>query len=155
MAKYKSDPNMMGKRRVFSQEKFDKYDIPARKKVKEALGDFIDENPDIYKQDLVINDLECKYKFIEVQVCAAWVGEKYPYDKLTLYERKSCYGPDTLFLTLNYNFNRGLIFSVPDFKELKLRRIKKYGREFVYDIPWHRVMAVSIDEMDAEVIKMY
>jgi len=155
MSKYIYNPNLKGKHRAFNQEMFNKYDIPARKIVKEKLGEFVIDNPDEFKQDLVITDENCKYKYIEIQVCINWINDKYPYDKVYLHERKSCYGEDTLFITLNKDMTRAQIFSSKGLGDMNLRRIKKYSREYVYDIPWHRVLPVLIDELDTSVINLY
>lgn len=82
MSKYIYNPRLKGKHRVFSQEMFDKYDVPARDKIKRVLTDFVSDHPDDKKQDLVINDPECKYKYLELQVCPSWIGETYPMKKL-------------------------------------------------------------------------
>ena len=155
MSKYVCNYNLQGKHKAFDQRLYDKYDVPARDKIKATLCDFVIDNPDIYKQDLIITDVNCKYKYIELQVCSSWIGDKYPHDKVFIYERKSVYGEDTLFLTLNYDLSKGYIFSAKCLKDIKPRRIKKYGREFVYDIPWNKIMPVLIDELTAETIKMY
>jgi hypothetical protein len=154
MGKYIYDPTIKGKHRAFSQEMFDRYDVPAREVIKKALNDFVIDNPDIYKQDFVINDIDCKYKFMEIQVCKCW-NDQYPYDKVTIYERKSHYGPDTLFLTLNNTLTKCLIFNVLNFKDMKPRRLKKYSREYVYDIPWCRILPVNICELEPDVVKLY
>src|SRR5947209_7602699 len=80
---------LKGKIKKFDQKLFDKYDIPARTIVKEKLGALVYDNPDIYGQDLVLNDKECKYKYIELQVCASWItDDDYPFKKPFVYERK-------------------------------------------------------------------
>jgi len=155
MSKYIYNPRLKGKHRVFSQEMFDKYDIPARDKIKRVLTDFVSDHPDDKKQDLVITDPECKYKYLELQVCPSWIGETYPYEKVTVYERKSHYGEDTLFLTLNHDLSKGHLFNVKNFKEMTPHRLKKYSREFVYDIPWNRVMTVYIDDLTSDLINLY
>ena len=48
----------------YVQKMHDKYDIPARKKLLEVLGDFIEEHPDPYKQDFIIKSDTCKYKYL-------------------------------------------------------------------------------------------
>jgi len=149
------DPRIKSQRSRFNQKLFEKYDVPARKKLKETLGDFIEENPDPYKQDFIITSDTCKYKFLEVQVCAAWINEKYPMDTVWVYSRKSVYPSDTLFITLNKNLNYGYIFDADSFKNLKPRRLKKYSREMVYDVPWGRVMKISMDTLDKETVELY
>lgn len=155
MKQYVNDDNLKGKRKIFSQELFDKYDLPAREVIKNALKEFVADNTDIYMQDLIITDPEFKYKYIELQVCADWIGVNYPHDSVYVYERKHRYGDDTLFITLNKCMSKGFIFDAKSFKDLKPRRIKKYGREFVYDIPWNRIMPFIVSNLNIDLIKMY
>jgi len=145
----------IGKKNPFNEGLFDKYDIPAREKIKNILKEFVIDNPDIYAQDLIITDPTCKYKYLELQVCATWVGDKYPFDKIFVYERKRRYNNDTLFLTLSKHFDKGYIFDADSFKDAPPRRIKKYSREFVYDVPWNKVMHVYVDNLEKEEILMY
>ena len=51
--------------KLFDEQLFNQYDKPPRRKLKEILGNFVSDNPNIYKQDLIINSKTCKYKFIE------------------------------------------------------------------------------------------
>ena len=147
--------NMKGIHKKFDKILFNKYDIPAREKIKKFLGSFVCDNPDPYKQDFIITDENCKYKYIEIQVCTNWLGEKFPFDNVFIYERKYHYGEDTLFITLNKNLTKGLIFDASSFKKSKPRRLKKYSREYVYDVPWYRILPFAVDCLDIEVIKLY
>ena len=134
----------------------EKYDTPARDKIKEILGDFILDNPNIYEQDMIINSkTKCKYKFLELQVCSSWVNDKFPYPKLYIFARKARYGEDTLFLTINKWLTQGYLFDAKSIKGVKPRRVKKYSRMFVYDVPWHRATPVYFDELDPETITSY
>ena len=155
MVKYVYDPSLTGKHSMFDRKLYEKYDLPARDKLKEKLGEFIRDNPDIYKQDLIITDGEFKYKFIEIQVCTKWVSTKYPFDKVYIYERKGRYGNDTLFITLDRFMTRGMVFDAESFKDIQPRRLKKYSREFVYDIPWHRILPFTLEELSPELLNMY
>lgn len=154
--KYKNDPNLVGKRHIFDQTMHDKYDIPARKKVIEILGeDVVKNNPDIYQQDLIITCGDCKYKYLELQVCADWIAEKYPFPNVFVYERKAKYDNDTLYLTLNRHLTRAKLFDRKSFCD-KPRRLKKYSREFVYDIHHYRVIDIyDINDLDEDLICIY
>jgi hypothetical protein len=152
---YKDDDRIPGKRRKFDQKLHDYYDPPAREKIKNMLGDFVEEHPDKYKQDFIIKSDKCKYKYLEVQVCSTWIHEKYPFEKLWVYARKSLYGEDTIFITLNRMLTRGYIFDAASLKDVKPRRLKKYSREFVYDVPWHRVMEIYVPYLDKETVESY
>jgi hypothetical protein len=154
--KYTNDKNLVGKRRIFDQNLFDKYDIPAREKIKIALTDFVIDNPDIYQQDLIITDPEyTKYKYIEIQVFTYWNDNNSPTNGVFVYERKAKYELDTLFITLNKNMTTCLIFDAQSFKLSKPRRLKKYSREFVYDVPSHRIVTVSLEKLTPKFIKMF
>lgn len=157
MGKYIFDSSLHGKHSVFNQKLCDKYDIPARDIIKQKLGDFVSDNPNIYEQDLIITDNNSKYKYIELQVCSKWVSDKYPFDHVYVYERKYKYGSTTLFITLDKFMTQGVIFDAQSFhyKNAKPRRLKKYSREFVYDIPWNRILPFTMDELSSELINMY
>lgn len=154
MKKYIFDNSIKGKHKVFDQGLCDKFDKPAREKIKNILGDFVIDNPNIYAQDLVINDPTYKYKYLELQVCANWI-ENYPYEKVFIYERKFHYDIDTLFITLNKDLSKGFVFDAQSFKLSKPHRFKKYAREFVYDVPWNRIMQVCLDDFDIQTLKLY
>lgn len=146
---------MKGVCRKFNKKDFDKYDTPARKVVKDKLGDYVQDNPNIYKQDMLIPSPNCRYNFLEIQVCAGWVEEEYPFDTVYIYERKAVYDSDTLFLTLSSNLKYGFLFEYNSIKKITPRRLKKYSREFVYDIPWSKVLKVYIEHLDKETLELY
>jgi len=150
----KSKEKPVGKIKKFDPILYEKYDIPARNIVKEKLGTHVQDNPDIYEQDMILDIPGCKYKYLELQVCTKWVGDKYPYDKPFVYARKKLFSEDTLFLIFDKHMTCGLLF---DKKSLlpKPRRLKKYSRSFVFEVPWHRVLSIDLDEFDIEVIKVY
>ena len=150
MGKYKIYPGVKGKVQQFNEELLKKFDEPARKKVKEVLGDFVIDNPDPYAQDMIIKSDNCKYKYLELQVCNQWITEPYPYARVYIYARKIKYDNDTLFLTLSKNMQWGYLFDTSEIKkyDIQPRRFKKYSREFVYDIPWHRVTKVYMKTLD-------
>lgn len=150
---YKS--NLQGKHKKFDKILYEKYDLPAREKIKQILGPFIHDNPNLYEQDFIINSEKCKYKYLEIQVCTNWVNEKYPYKNLYIYETKARFDDNTLFLTFNKFLTRGYIFDAISFKDSKPHRIKKYSRYFVYYIPWNKVLQVYIDNLDKETFEMY
>lgn len=133
----------IGKRCKFSQKHFDRYDIPARRVVKEVFGKYIKDNPDKYGPDMIITHPDCKYKFLEIQVCASWKDE-YPFKTVFLYSRKMRYGEDTLFLTLDNNLLRGYLFNNKMIDRKKPRRLKKWSRIFVYDVPWCSVSEIIL-----------
>lgn len=150
----KTSLSLYGLHSSFSQKMHDKYDIPARAKLKEILGDVLLDNPNIYEQDMIINIPDCKYKYLEIQVCTTWITPTYPHKSLYVYERKGKYGADTLFITMNKILTRGIMFS-RDSLEDKPRRLQKYSREYVYDIPWHKSVEISIEYLDSLTFTMF
>lgn len=156
VTKAKSNENKyVGKHPKFNQQLFNKYDIPARKKIKDQLGDFVEENPDIYKQDFVITDPTCKYKFIEVQVCPSWKNGIYPYKRPFIHARKSVYGDDTLFITLNYEMDQVFMFCSKSAINCKPRRMKKWSREYVYDVEWCQTIKTILKNITPDLIEIY
>lgn len=144
---YNNRSNVVGLVRKFDEKLFNRYDIPARDKIKSVLS-FVTDNPNPLKQDLVINLNTCKYRYLELQVCSTWVNEKYPHKNVFIYSRKINYPSDTLFLTLNKNLKYGFLFDTVNVNRNKPKRLKKYSREFVYNIPWADIVQVSIDNLD-------
>jgi len=153
-SKYYYNPKIKGKHKKFDTKLWAKYDVPARKKIKEILGDIVKDNPNEVMQDLIINLPKCKYQFLELQVITNWIHD-YPYQTLYIYETKGKYGYDTLFLTLNKNMTEGYLFDRKSFAEQEPRRLKKYSRLFVYDIPWNKVAKIYTDSLDKESILFY
>ena len=150
----KSDVPKIHYTKKFDQKMHDKYDIPARNKLKEILGDIVSENPNIYGEDMILNIQGCKYKYIELQVCATWMGEKFPHKLPYIYERKIKFSKETLFLIFNKSLTEGLLFS-RDSITGEPRRIKKYSREFIYEIRWNNIMRVYLETLTPELIMLY
>lgn len=158
MSKYIYDPNLVGKHSRFNKELCDKYDLPAREKIIKVLGeDFVKNNPDDKKQDLIIisNKEGFKYKYIELQVCTNWTSDKFPYPNVYIYERKKIYGNDTLFITLNRNMTKGFLFDGDSYDINLPQRLKKYSREYIYPIKWSKVMPIIIDTLTKEDLEVY
>jgi hypothetical protein len=140
----------------FSSKLLEKYDVPAREKLKVILQDFIQDNPNVYMQDFIINEkYKCKYKFLEIQVCASWVEDKFCFANLWVYARKTKYDKDTLFLTLSRDLKKGYLFNYASIKQDKLKRLKKYSREIIYDVDWDKALLVYIDTLDVDTMLFY
>ena len=154
MSKYFTNYKLKGKHKRFDEKLYKKYDIRAREKIKNKLGDYIKDNPDIYKQDFIILDKDSYYKYLEIQVCSGWTTGKYPYDNVFVYERKSLYDGNTLYLTLNNILTEGLLFDRDSLGE-KPRRLRKNSREFVYDILWNMILPIHIGTLSKQIIKSY
>ena len=144
----------IGKIKKFNPILYDKYDTPARDKIKEKLNGYVQDNPDIYKEDMILNIPSCKYKYLELQVCTHWITDKYPYPNAYVYARKKLFSDDTLFLILDKHMTNALLF---DKKSLlsEPKRLRKYSRIYIYEVPWHRIMMISIDDLDIDILKMY
>ena len=148
-------PKMVGLIKKFDQKLCNKYDLPARNIVKKQLGEEnIIDNPDIYAEDMIICNPECKYKYLELQVCVAWKEDKFPYSNPFVYERKAHFSSDTLFLIFNKWMTKGLIFSRNALYK-KPRRLKKYSRNFVYEVPWNKVLPICLCSLDMDVLNIY
>ena len=139
----------------FSQELLEKFDAPARQKMKEILPNYLEDNPDKYGADLLIKSDKCKYKYLELQVCTRWKEEKYPHSSIFIWERKGKYNNETLFLTLNRDFTMGYMFDISKVDKENPRRYKKYCREYVFDIPWNQVMLIHIPFLTKEIIEEF
>lgn len=148
------EPRQIGKIKKFDQKLYDKYDIPARIKLKQLLPGYVFDNDDIYGEDMKLNIPGCKYKFLELQVCVKWISDKFPYERPFVYSRKAGFSDDTLFLILDKHMTCGLIFDKKSIYE-KPRRLKKYSRYFVYEVPWNRVLPVNFDDFDFNTVCLY
>lgn len=146
MSKWTKIKNIKGCVKKYSDTLMKKYDEPIRNKLKNILGNFIKDNPDIYQQDFIITNSKCRYKYLEVQICSRWIND-YPYDKLFVYARKLKYSDDTLFLTVSKNLMYGYVFRQIDIDK-KPKRFKKYSREYIYNIPWNKTFKVNINYLD-------
>ena len=49
-----------GKHKYFDQRMSDYFDTPARNRIKEVLGEFVEENSDKFGQDFIIKSENCK-----------------------------------------------------------------------------------------------
>lgn len=146
---------VIGKIKKFDQKLYDKYDTPARNIIKNMLKEYVSDNPNIYGEDMILNIPDCRYKYLELQVCTNWLDEdKYPYDCPFVYARKANFDDKTLFLILNRNMTKGLIFNRKSLSP-KPRRLKKFSRYFVYDVPWHCVMQLYMQDLTSDALKLY
>lgn len=134
----------------FDQKLFDKYDIPARNIIKNKLGDFVLDNPNIYGEDLIIKNDKCKYKYLEIQVYAEW-DIKFPYTYPFIYARKMRYSEDTLFVVLNKNMTKCILFNRKSVSNHS-KRIRKYSREIINLIPWNAVLQIEIEDLTNDII---
>ena len=65
MSKYYYNSRLKGKHKVFDEDLYEKYDIPARETLKKRLGDFVADHPNKKKfpnQKIIIVDVE-GYKY--------------------------------------------------------------------------------------------
>lgn len=144
----------VGKQKKFDTTLYNKYDIPLRELIKEKLKDNVKDNDNIYDQDLIINDKDCKYKFMELQVCTQWIHDKFPYNEPYIYERKIKFSKDTLYIISNRHMDKLLIFD-RESVNAKPQRIKKFSRTFVYSVPWNRILHCPVESLDMDTINMY
>jgi len=145
---------MLGKIKKFDQKLYDRYDIPARDILKQKLGDKIKNNPDIYGEDMIFDDPECKFKYLEIQVCAEWIGDKYPHEKPFVFERKGHFDDKTLFILFDKHMKKGFLFEKTALEE-KPVRTKKYSRFFKYQVPWSRIVSFYTEHFSMEDIYIF
>ena len=144
-----------GRKSNFDIKLFYKYDIPAREVVNKYFGESVMDNPNPLAPDLLILDKDSNYKYLELQVCTKWVN-KFPYDNVYIFERKVKYGLDCLFLVLNRSMTEGYVFDIRSLQFQKPRRIKKYSRDFVFDIPWKSCIKISLEnDLADDILKYY
>ena len=134
---------MLGKIKKFDQALYDKYDIPARELLKSKLGDKIKDNEDIYAEDMIITDESCRFKYLEIQVCAEWINN-YPHPKPFVFERKGHFHDNTLFILFDKHMTRCYLFSKTALNKEPVRT-KKYSRYFKYEVPWSCVTLVYME----------
>ncbi len=140
---------LLGKIKKFDEVLFNKYDIPARDLMKEKLGEKVKDNPDIYGEDLIIDDPNLSFKFLELQVCAEWIGEKYPHPKPFVYERKGHFDDATLFILFDKHLTKALFFSKKMLNK-EPKRKKKYSRFFIYEIEWKYVVEYYMENFSID-----
>ncbi len=148
-----SKSKLCGKIKKFDINLYDKYDVPARESIKKQLGGNVMDNPDIYAQDMILKIENCKYKYLELQVCCNWINE-YPYEEPYIYERKYHFSKDTLFLIFNKKMTKVLMFDKNSINSTP-HRIKKYSKTFVYNIPWRHILQFNIEDLSTESIMIY
>lgn len=144
---------LKGKIKKFDQKLYDLYDVPSREILKEKLGSCVSDNPDIYAEDMILNLENCKYKFIELQVCATWLN-LYPHQQLYVYERKAKFSENTLFILFDKHFKKGYLFDRSSLID-KPERIKKYSKTFIYYIKWYKTLFFKIEDLNCDLIKKY
>ena len=145
---------MLGKIKKFDEKLYNKYDIPAREILKNKLGDKIKDNPDIYAEDMIIDDIDCKYKFLEIQACADWIGEKYPHNKPFVFERKGHFNDKTLFILFDKHLTKALLFAKTSLETIPVRT-KKYSRYYKYEVLWNKVVTVHMENFSIEDIYLF
>jgi hypothetical protein len=145
---------MLGKIKKFDEKLYNKYDIPAREILKNKLGDKIKDNPDIYAEDMIIDDIDCKYKFLEIQACADWIGEKYPHNKPFVFERKGHFDDKTLFILFDKHLTKALLFAKTSLEKIPVRT-KKYSRYYKYEVPWNKVITVHMENFSIEDVYLF
>ena len=145
---------MQGKIKKFDEALYNKYDIPARDLLKKKLGDKIKDNPDIYAEDMIIDDILCKYKFLEIQACAEWIGDKYPHDKPFVFERKGHFNDKTLFILFDKHMKKALLFAKTSLEPTPVRT-KKYSRFFKYEVQWNKVCTIFMENFSMDDIYLF
>ena len=103
---------------------------------------------------MIIEDNECKYKFLEIQACAEWIGDKYPHEKPFVFERKGHFSDKTLFILFDRHMTKGYMFAKTSLMCTPVRT-KKYSRFFKYEVPWHKVTTVYMENFSMDDIYLF
>lgn len=143
-----------GKVSVFDEKLHEKYDIPARKVAKELLGDLIEDNENIYGEDMVFTKENFPYKYLELQVFSHWSTNTFPYSFPFVYSRKMKFSDDTLFLTFNAHYTEAILFGKQSI-DVKESRFKKYSREYVNYVSWNKAMRLLSPDITEDNIRIY
>jgi hypothetical protein len=152
--KFTNRPNVNGLTSIFNQDLFDKYDKKARDIVKMMLPNNINDNPNIYGEDLILYGTKTPYKYIEVQVCGVWKSDKYPYKCPFVYARKMKFSKYTLFITFNNTYTKFIMFSYNVISKIP-SRLKKYDREMVNYVSWYNACLLDVNDLTLENIYNY
>ena len=157
--KYKKEKLMKrggvaGKVKRFDKKLHSKYDIDARQMLKNVLGDAIIDNEDIYGEDMIFTANPFPYKYLEVQVLSTWSTSQFPYSFPFVYARKMLFSKDTLFVTFNKFLTEAIVFGRTSLDE-KPSRLKKYDRECVHYVSWHKALRVNTSDLTISNIKLY
>ena len=122
--------------------------------MKEKLKDNIIDNPDQYAEDMIIVDKNCRFRFLEIQACAEWIGEKYPHEMPFVYERKGHFDINTLFILFDKHMTQGFMFAREALNKEPVR-IKKYSRFFIYQVPWSKVVSFHTCNLSMDDIYLF
>lgn len=153
-ATYKKISGMEGKIKVFDQKLSNKFDIKAREIIKQRLGTNVDDNPNMYGEDLIVLANDIPYGYIELQVYGKWTSDKFPFPSPFVYERKMKFCNTTLFICFNAFFDKMILFGRKTIHPKKYRE-KKYSREFIHYVPWNKALMVDTDKFNIDTIKDY
>ena len=147
-------PGMTGKVKVFDKNLSNKYDVKARQIIRDLLGKGVMDNPKTYGEDILVLTDQIPYGYIELQVYGKWTDDKFPKPMPYIYERKMKFNPNTLFICFNASFEKAIIFSKSCINEKK-HRPKKYSREFIHYVPWHKTMTIDVSKLSYDKILSY
>jgi hypothetical protein len=150
-----------GSVKKFDKKLHTKYDIEARELLKNILGNDIQDNDDIYGEDMIFtiqnNQHPTKkfpFKYLEVQVFSQWSESNFPYSFPFVYARKMRFSRSTLFVTFNKFLSEAIIFSRNSIDE-NPSRLKKYDRECVNYVRWNKAMRLKSNEITINNIWLY
>lgn len=160
-AKLTKIDGIAGSVKKFDKKLHSKYDIEAREILKNILGVDIQDNEDIYGEDMIFTvqnnphpTKKFPFKYLEVQVFSQWSEDKFPYLYPFVYARKMRFSCSTLFVTFNKFLSDLIIFSRNSIEE-KPSKLKKYDRECVHYVRWNRAMRLKSNELTLSNIWLY
>lgn len=150
---YKKINGISGNVAKFDQNAFNKYDVEARRVIKNMLGDCVDDNPNTYGEDMIFTNKKFPYKYLELQVCALW-EDKYPFTYPFVYARKMKFSGDTLFMTFNKYFSQIIMFERNSISNTP-SRLKKYDRELVHYVAWGKITQINTCDLTENSIRRH
>ena len=144
--------NIVGFHKRFSQT-LGMWDTLARGRMRSVFGDFIKDNPDPYGVDFLITDPNCRFTQLEIQVVTQWKdGQEYPYDNITIFERKGRYDNKTLFCSLNRHLTECYFFFLSDEDRKDPVPLYPESKEYVYNISRSNCTRFYLHTVDGKMI---
>ena len=145
-----------GHHKEFSSKLFARWDPLSRARLRAVFGrNTIQDNEDKYGADFKILDTDCKYRYLEVQVVSAWRdGEKYPYEKVSVFARKGRYESDqVLFISLNRSLTAAYLFELRDEDRSNPVPVFPGSKEFMFVIPKERCHLLYLHVVDGSILR--
>ena len=130
------------KTKTFSKELYAQYDRMAREATKQffsSVGKQIIDNPETYRQDLIVKEDEEHKYYVECEVKAVWDKDEFPFPSVQLpYRKRKFFNKRTQFFIWNKSCTRAATFWSNEIKELVPIEVKNKhiaSGEYFFQIP--------------------